>query len=171
MDTTPLTSTPAGTPERRLLAVTAAAAGVVLTLTACAGPFADALGGARDTVATYRSVQEARGDDALPDWLPADAADIRVKSRPGGAERIVRMEASLDALPDGCVPVSPEQPLAPRPVDAEPSDYRSVSTLHADWWPVEQEQTATMMCGAWWVGEHDGELYAFTPERRTVPVG
>jgi hypothetical protein len=51
-----------------------------------------------------------------------------------------------------------------------PSDFRTVSTLRADWWPVEVEQDATVMCGRWWVTADGDSLYAFTPERRTVPV-
>jgi hypothetical protein len=97
--------------------------------------------------------------------------EVGVKPRPGGAERIVTMRARIDDLPDDCVPVSAERPLAPHPADGDPADFRSVSTLAADWWPAEAEQEATVMCGAWWVGERDGVLYAFTPERRTVPVG
>lgn len=172
MGTTPLTSTPAGTPERRALGVLAAAAGVVLALSACAGPLADRFSGsAEDTAATYPSGAAAKSDADLPSWVPDDADDVRVKTRPGGDERIVTMRATLDALPPECVPVSAERPLAPHPADGDPADFRSVSTLRADWWPVEQEQASTVMCGAWWVSEHEGALYAFTPERRTVPVG
>lgn len=174
MGTTPLTSTPAGTAERRLLGVTAVAAGVVLVVSACAGPVADAFGGQPDdTASTYPTGTAAKQSAHLPDWVPDDAADVRVKTRPGGSERIVTMRADVASLPTDCVPVSAERPLAPHPVGegADPADFRSVSTLRADWWPVEQEQAATLICGEWWVGEHEGSLYAFTPERRTVPVG
>jgi hypothetical protein len=168
MDATPLTSTPARTPERRLLGVLAVAAGAVLALSACGG----ALTGSAPTepATTYASGADAKAGSALPAWVPDDAEDVRVKARPGGAEHIVTMRADLGDLPADCVPVSAEQPLAPRPADADPAEFRRVSTLRADWWPAEQEQDASMMCGAWWVGEHDGALYAFTPESRRVSV-
>lgn len=171
MDTTPLTSTPARTPERRLLAVLAVAAGAVLTLSACGGAVANALGGAHaEPASTYATGADAKADASLPAWVPDDAQDVRVKARPGGAEHIVTMRAGLGDLPADCVPVTAEQPLAPRPADADPAEFRRVSTLQADWWPAEQEQDASVMCGAWWVGERDGALYAFTPESRRVPV-
>jgi hypothetical protein len=172
MDTTPLTSTPAGTPERRMLGVLALAAGAVLVLSACGGPVAQALGRpSPDQGATFATGVEAEDAGALPEWVPDEAQDVRLAARPGGAERIVSMRATLADLPGTCVAVSAEQPLGPRPADGDPADYRTVSTLRAAWWPEEQEQQATVMCGAWWVGEQDGTLYAFTPERRTVPVG
>lgn len=171
MDTTPLTSTPARTPERRLLGVLAVAAGAVLTLSACGGALTGAFGSdPKEPAATYASGADAKAARTLPGWVPDDAADVRVKARPGGAEHIVTMRASLADLPAECVPVSAEQPLAPRPADADPADFRRVSTLQAEWWPAEQEQDASMMCGAWWVGESDGVLYAFTPESRRVSV-
>lgn len=173
MDRIPLTSTPPRTPERRLLGVLSLAAASVLLLSACGGAVADALGRQpRPRATAFATGADAKAAEALPGWAPDGATDVRVKQRPGGAERIVSMRARLDDLPDDCVPVSAERPLAPRPADGgDPADFRSVSTLAADWWPVEVEQHATVMCGAWWVGERDGVLYAFTPERRTVPVG
>lgn len=173
MQTTPLTSTPAGTSERRLLGVLSLAALATLTLTACGGVVTNAFGRSQDGTASFASGTEAKADRSLPDWVPDSATDIRFKARAGGAERITAMRATLDDLPDDCVPVSEQEPLRPRPEqqDAAPSDFRTVSTLSADWWPAEEEQGATMMCGAWWVGEHDGVLYGFTPEKRTMPVG
>ncbi|WP_454049920.1 hypothetical protein [Cellulomonas sp. Marseille-Q8402] len=172
MDTTPLTSTPARTPERRLLGVLAVAAGAVLALSACGGAVAGALGQEPTAPATtFATGADGKAGAALPAWVPDDASDVRLQARPGGAERIVTMRADLDDLPADCVPVSAEQPLAPRPADADPADFRRVSTLRADWWPAEQEQDASMMCGAWWVGERDGALYGFTPELRRVSVG
>lgn len=167
MDTTPLTSTPARTPERRLLGVLAVAAGAVLTLSACGGAFGSA---PTDPAATYATGTAAKAGASLPAWVPDDAEDVRVKARPGGAEHIVTMRASLADLPADCVAVSAEQPLVPRPADADPADFRRVSTLQADWWPAEQEQDASVMCGEWWVGERDGGLFAFTPESRRVSV-
>jgi len=172
MDSTPLTSTPARTPERRLLGALTVAAAVVLSLSACGGAVAEALGQTPEPKAsTFATATDAKAAAALPDWAPDGATDVRVKQRPGGAERIVTMRGRLADLPDDCVPVSADQPLAPHPADGDPADYRTVSTLHADWWPAEAEQDASVMCGAWWVAERDGVLYAFTPERRTVPVG
>lgn len=169
---------------RRRLGATAVVAGAVLALTGCAGPLAEALGRAPEArTQSYPTGAAAKADGDLPDWVPDDAADVRVVARPGGAERIVAMAADLAALPEECAPVSPDRPLGARPVVAassdaaggeaaeDPADFRTVSTLRADWWPVEAEQDATVLCGAWWVGERDGTLYAFTPERRTVPVG
>jgi hypothetical protein len=171
MDGTPLTSTPPRTPERRLLGALSLAAAAALTLSACGGAVADALGRQPDPRATtYATGADAKAAETLPSWAPDDATDVRVKKRPGGDERIVTMRARIADLPDDCVPVSPEQPLGSHPAAGDPADFRSVSTLRADWWPAEAEQDATVMCGAWWVGERDGVLYAFTPERRTVPV-
>jgi hypothetical protein len=171
MDTTPLTSTPARTPERRLLGVLAVAAGAVLTLSACGGALTGAFGSApSEPATTYATGSAAKADASLPAWVPDTAEDVRVKARPGGAEHIVTMRASLADLPADCVPVSADQPLEPRPEDADPAEFRRVSTLRADWWPAEQEQDASVMCGAWWVGERDGALYAFTPESRRVSV-
>jgi hypothetical protein len=171
MDTTPLTSTPSGTPERRMLGALAVAAGAVLVLSACGGPVAQALGRpSPGDAATYATGADAKAAGALPEWVPDDATDVRVEARSGGAERIVSLRAALADLPATCVAVTAEQPLGPRPVDADPADFRSVSTLQAQWWPAEVEQRSTTMCGEWWVGEQDGTLYAFTPERRTVPV-
>jgi hypothetical protein len=172
MGTTPLTSTPAGTPERRLLAVTSAAAGVVLALSACAGPVTQALRGAPEPrTASWATGADGKAAGALPDWVPDTAADVRLAERRDGEERILSMRTTVGALPEACVPVSGEEPLTPRPAGADPGDFRRVSTLRADWWPTEQEQSATWMCGPWWVGEKEGTLYAFTPERREVPVG
>jgi hypothetical protein len=82
------------------------------------------------------------------------------------------MRADLTDLPATCTAVTAENPRAPHPEDpaVDPTDFRTVSTLRADWWPVEVEQDATVMCGRWWVTAEDGALYPFTPERRTVPV-
>ncbi|WP_147794550.1 hypothetical protein [Cellulomonas sp. Y8] len=171
MDGTPLTSTPPRTPERRLLGALSLAAAAALSLSACGGAVANALGRQPDPRATtFATGADAKADASLPGWAPDGATDVRVKQRPGGDERIVTMRAALADLPDDCVPVSAEHPLAPRPAQGDPADFRSVSTLTADWWPAEAEQDATVMCGSWWVGERDGVLYAFTPERRTVPV-
>lgn len=171
MDTTPLTSTPARTPERRLLGVLAVAAGAVLALSACGGAFTSAFGAdPTEPSSTYASGADAKARTSLPAWVPDGAQDVRVKARPGGEEHIVTMRASLADLPPDCVPVSAEQPLEPRPADADPAGFRRVSTLQADWWPAEQEQDASLMCGSWWVGERDGVLYAFTPESRRVSV-
>lgn len=173
MDTRPRTSTPTGTPERRtsgvLIAATVALA--ALALGACTGPIAGITDSDARTVA-FTTGANGKSHQDLPEWVPDDATDVHLTARRGGDERILTMKAQLSDLPDSCVPVSDEQPLAPHPegADAVPSDFRTVSTLRADWWPVEVEQSATVMCGAWWVGERDGALYAFTPERRTVPV-
>ncbi|GIG36540.1 hypothetical protein [Cellulomonas pakistanensis] len=172
MDATPLTSTPARTPERRVLGALTIAAAAVLALSACGGAVSEALGrGPEPRASAYPSGADAKSAQALPAWAPDAATDVRVKQRPGGAERIVTMRAGLADLPDDCVPVSADRPLAPAPAEGDPTDFRTVSTLAADWWPAEAEQDATVMCGAWWVGERDGVLYAFTPERRTVAVG
>jgi hypothetical protein len=172
MDGTPLTSTPPRTPERRLLGALSLAAAAVLTLSACGGAVADVLGRQPDPrAATFATGADGKAAETLPAWVPDGATDVRVKQRPGGDEQIVTMRAGLTDLPADCVPVSAERPLAPHPAEGDPTDFRSVSTLTADWWPAEVEQAATVMCGAWWVGERDGVLYAFTPERRTVPVG
>lgn len=154
-----------------MLGALSIAAAAVLTLSACGGAVSEALGRAPDPRAsTFPSAADAKAADMLPAWAPDGATDVRLKQRPGGAERIVTMRARLSDLPDDCVAVSPDRPLAPAPADGDPSDFRTVSTLSADWWPTEAEQDASVMCGAWWVGERDGVLYAFTPERRTVPV-
>lgn len=38
------------------------------------------------------------------------------------------------------------------------------------WWEGGTEQSATMMCGTWWVGSHDGALFGFAPELKVVEV-
>lgn len=174
MDTRPHPSTPTGTPARRprgvLTAATAALAALVL------GACTDSIAGIGDSddarTAVFTTGATGKNHRDLPEWVPDDATDVHLAARLGGDEQILTMKAHLADLPTVCVMVSDEQPLAPHPegVDAVPSDFRTVSTLRADWWPVEAEQSATMMCGAWWVGERTGVLYAFTPERRTVPV-
>jgi hypothetical protein len=169
----PLTSTPPGTPERRLLGALALAAAAALTLSACAGITGLGDRASRDqATATYETGASGKSHDRLPAWVPDDATAVRQSSRPGGDEQILTMRAAATDLPATCTAVSAENPLAPHPEDGSAaSDYRTVSTLRADWWPVEVEQGATVMCGRWWITTgDDGLLYAFTPERRTVPV-
>jgi hypothetical protein len=171
----PLTTTPQGTPERRMLGVLALAAAVTLSLTACsgiAGALGDRAGGGDDRTAAFDSGAAGKRAHGLPDWVPDDAEGVRALARPGGDEQILTMRADLTDLPATCTAVTAENPRAPHPEDpaVDPTDFRTVSTLRADWWPVEVEQDATVMCGRWWVTAEDGALYAFTPERRTVPV-
>lgn len=171
----PLTTTPTGTPERRLLGVLALAAAVTLSVSACsgiAGAFGDRAGGGDDRTAAFDSGAAGKRAHGLPDWVPDHAEGVRTLSRPGGDEQILTMRAALTDLPATCTAVSADNPLTPHPEDpaAVPSDFRTVSTLRADWWPVEVEQDATVMCGRWWVTADGDSLYAFTPERRTVPV-
>lgn len=154
-------------------AVAAAAVALVLPLSACAG-LGQMTGAGGRHVRTWAFDSGAAGKqrDVLPSWVPDDATGVRLASRTTGSERILTMHADLADLPSTCERVSGERPLAPRPVreGSKPQDFRTVSTLKADWWPAEQEQAATVMCGAWWVAAHDGSLYAFTPELRTIPV-
>lgn len=107
---------------------------------------------------------EGKSVQVLPDWVPDDAAAVRMVARAGGEEHILTMRTSPDRLPASCTPAHPAEA-------ADSADYRRVSTLSADWWSTEQEQAATIMCGSWWVVVEGDSLYAFTPERRTVAVG
>lgn len=107
---------------------------------------------------------EGKSAQVLPDWVPDDAAAVRMVARADGEERILTMRTSPDRLPASCTPANPADAT-------DSSDYRRVSTLSADWWSTEQEQAATIMCGSWWVVVEGDSLYAFTPERRTVAVG
>ncbi|HEY0216063.1 MAG TPA: hypothetical protein VGC57_06710 [Cellulomonas sp.] len=171
----PLTTTATGTPERRVLGALALAAAVAVSLSACSGIAADLTGRAASQVrtASFESGAAAKQHHALPDWVPDDATGLRQSVRTTGEEQILVMRADPGDLPDTCTPVGPDNPLVPHPVagdGSDPSDYRTVSTIRADWWPVEIEQGATLICDGWWVAVEDGSLYGFTPERRTVPV-
>ncbi|CAM3443746.1 hypothetical protein [Isoptericola cucumis] len=173
-DDRPLTTTDLRTPQRRLLGILAVAAGVVVTTTACAGLTESLAERADGHTKTFEYSSGAAGKDAevLPAWAPDDATDVRGVFRTTGDEVILSMSADLDDLPAGCEAVSAKNPLAARPDRGtlEPEDYRDASTLEAGWWTAGQEQSATLMCGRWWVGEQDGTVFAFTPELKQVEV-
>lgn len=94
-DHLPLTSTATGTPERRFLGALTLAAGLALTLGAC-GSLAEGLA-ERDAGHTkaleYATGAEGKAAEALADWVPDDAQDVRVVFRTTGDERIVAMQA------------------------------------------------------------------------------
>lgn len=170
-DDRPATTTP---PDRyRGLGALALAAGVVLTVTAC-GSLAASLserGDGHTKAFAYTTGAQGKADDALPDWVPDGAEDVRGVFRTTGDEAILTMTADEGDLP-ACDVVTAEEPLGPRPQrgDLRPEDYRTEATLKASWWTAGQEREATRMCGAWWVGTHDGEVFAFTPELRVVEI-
>jgi len=97
---------------------------------------------------------------------------VREVVRTTGDERILTMTADLGALPASCTPVSARHPLEPRPERGEltAADYRTTATLEASWWDEGTEQSATAMCGTWWVGSRDGALFGFTPELKAVEI-
>jgi chitodextrinase len=170
-DDLPATTTP---PHRyRGLGVLALAAGVVVSVTAC-GSLAASLAERSDghtKAFEYATGAQGKADDALPSWVPDDAADVRGVFRTTGDEAILTMTADEADLP-ACDAVTATAPLAPRPErgDLRPEDYRTDSTLKASWWTAGQEGEATRMCGAWWVGAQDGEIFAFTPELTAVEI-
>ena len=120
----------------------------------------------------FDTAAEGLSDGILADWAPASATDIHIVQRTTGEERIVTMTADIDDLPNSCVPVSAEHPLEPRPEreNSDPANYRTASTIKAEWWTSGQEQEATMTCGKWWIGQDDDQLWAFTPELTMVAI-
>ncbi|WP_353709376.1 hypothetical protein ABRQ22_09775 [Cellulosimicrobium sp. ES-005] len=170
----PLTTTPRGTTERRLLGALTLAAGAALLLSAC-GSIGEAVAENRaGHTKTYEFAtgEAGKADGVLPDWVPDSATDVREVVRTTGDERILSMTADLGALPASCTAVSSEHPLEPRPErgDLTADDYRTAATLEAAWWEAGTEQGATAMCGKWWVGAQDGRLYGFAPELKVVTI-
>ncbi|MCR1981881.1 hypothetical protein NSA53_06435 [Cellulosimicrobium cellulans] len=170
----PLTTTPRGTAERRMLGALTVAAGAALLLSAC-GSIGEAVAENRaghTTTYEFATGKAGKAEAVLPDWVPDSATDVREVVRTTGDERILTMTADPGALPASCTPVSADHPLEPRPEHGELDaiDYRTAATLEASWWEEGTEQSATVMCGKWWVGSHDGALFGFTPELKVVEV-
>jgi hypothetical protein len=170
----PLTTTPRGTTERRVLGALTLAAGAALLLSAC-GSIGEAVAENRaGHTKTYEFAtgEAGKAEGVLPDWVPDSATDVREVVRTTGDERILSMTADLGALPASCTAVSSEHPLEPRPErgDLTADDYRTAATLEASWWESGTEQGATAMCGKWWVGAQDGRLYGFAPELTVVEI-
>lgn len=148
---------------RRTAALLGTAAVIVAAMSGCSA-VSGVLNRGSASAWEFDTGSEGKSAQVLPDWVPDDAAAVRMVARAGGEEHILTMRTSPDRLPDSCTSADPTKAT-------DSSDYRRVSTLSADWWSTEQEQAATIMCGSWWVAVEGDSLYAFTPERRTVAAG
>lgn len=159
---------------RRRIAAASLGLGLTVTLTAC-GSFQEGLSeraAGHTKTYSFDTGKQGKADKVLPDWVPDDATEVQEVIRTTGSERILTMRSSVDALPDTCEVVDADTPLEPRPeyTTEASKDFRSDSTLKATWWSKGQEAQSTHMCGAWWVGEKDGSLFAFKPERVNTEI-
>ncbi|MFF2452480.1 hypothetical protein [Isoptericola sp. NPDC058082] len=163
-------------PVRRYrgVGVLALASVVAVTTTAC-GAITEALserGSGHTKAFAYDSGADGKADEGLPSWVPDDASDVQGVFRTTGDEVILTMDADVTSLPSDCTSVDADHPLVAKPARGTltADDYRTGSTLEADWWATGQEQDATLQCGGWWVGTQDGDLFAFTPELKAVQI-
>ncbi|MFC8599548.1 hypothetical protein [Isoptericola sp. NPDC057191] len=152
----------------------AVAAVVAVTTSAC-GAITEALqdrNAGHTKEFSYDSGASGKAADVLPAWVPDDASDVRGVFRTTGDEVILTMDADLADLPAACSAVDADHPLVAVPArdGLTVEDYRVDSTLRATWWTTGQEQEATRLCDAWWVGAQDGALFAFTPELKAVKI-
>lgn len=113
---------------------------------------------------SYPDAAHGKHDNALPDWVPADATRIREVVRTTGNERILTMTADPAGLPSLCVAIPPGQ--APKKLE----DSLDHSTLKAAWWKPGTEKNATKACGDWSVTVDGRSIQAFTPESTAVSI-
>ncbi|AEF38979.1 hypothetical protein [Hoyosella subflava] len=103
----------------------------------------------KTTEFTFETGAEGKADKVLPQWVPDDASDIDEVVRTTGNERILRLKASAEELPEWCEPSEP-------PV--------SSASLEASWWPADRESESTLTCNEWFVSEDADYLYGFKEE-------
>lgn len=153
------------------LAVLAGACGVVLS--ACTAQGVD-----KSELKTAATTTEGRADGLLASWVPDGGTDVRVLQRTTGDERLVTFDYT-GALPSSCTRIAtPGEPTdaelkASYATDARTkgvrvSDLATTPTLDASWWPQDQAERTSHLCGRWWVSQRDGQVYAFAPDRTAV---
>ncbi|ABY24873.1 lipoprotein, putative [Renibacterium salmoninarum ATCC 33209] len=119
---------------------------------------------------SFSTCADGKKQKVLPSWIPDSATDIKEVIRTTGSERIITMKNGTP--PSSCTTI-PAGKTALCGDDAESSqkaeDFSAdAPSLTADWWPVEIEKNATVLCGKWLVTVEGNNTYAFSPEIKAV---
>jgi len=133
----------------------------------------------------FKDLQDSNAQQVLPSWTPKDATNIKEEQRTTGNERLLVMDVSTGKAPGTCTALkSPGKPTTSEiergliaegtsrsEAEDQAADRYTTPLLEADWWPQDQQEKTTHLCGKWWVSVDNGKLYAYSPESTSVADG
>lgn len=140
----------------------------------------------RDISYEFSSPRDKDAQTTLPSWVPENAKDIQMAQRTTGNERLLTFQSEAE-LPPSCLTL--DSPGAPSPdqrveglaqessktnneLQSQVNSQHLEPLIETEWWPTDQEQKTTHVCGKWWVSQASSDtVYAFTPETRAVAEG
>jgi hypothetical protein len=151
--------------KRRLLLAAPLLAVIPALLSGCT--LANAINPPIDS-AIYATVPDAKGADptvALPDWVPADAAMIRMTVDTVDLEKIMTFTVPQPPLPEGADPATtPPPPVAPIGTECPAAIAAHRPTLDDSWWIPTIAPDAVITCsGDWHIIIAGLRVYAWTP--------
>ncbi|WP_417217760.1 hypothetical protein [Arthrobacter sp.] len=174
------------TSRTRTIAATVGLGAVLLGATGCSA-LSLPTGSEYDKTQGYdfKDLQDSNAQKVLPSWTPEDATNIKEEQRTTGNERLLVMDVATNKAPGTCKALkTPGKPTASEierglvaegasrsEAADEAAQQYTTPLLEADWWPRDQQENATHLCGKWWVSVEDGKLYAYSPESQTIADG